>query len=137
MVDRWVWRDAGGAIDALRDRGYRMVVADLDPEAVAPEAIDFSRRTALVVGNELAGVSAPIREAADEVVQISMSGFAQSLNISVAAGILLRQARRDRIKRLGSHGDLTVEDKARLRAVFAVKSVRHARKIIDRALTTG
>jgi len=133
-VDRWVWRDADAAVHWLRDRQYRIVVADLDAGAVPPEAVDFSSRSALVVGNELAGVSAAIRKAADEVVRISMSGFAQSLNISVAAGILLHQARRDRIQRLGRHGDLSAEDKARLRAVFAVKSVRHARKIIERSL---
>jgi tRNA (guanosine-2'-O-)-methyltransferase len=136
-VDRWVWRDPDAAIKWLRGRGYRVVVADLDQGAVPPDAVDFSGRTALVVGNELAGVSAPIRDSADELVQIPMSGFAQSLNISVAAGILLHQARRDRIGRLGSHGDLSNEDKARLRAVFAVKSVRHSRKIIERALSAG
>jgi tRNA (guanosine-2'-O-)-methyltransferase len=136
-VDRWVWRDADAAVGWLRDRDYRIVVADLDAAAAPPEAIDFSARSAVVVGNELAGVSRTIRDAADEIVQIPMSGFAQSLNISVAAGILLHQARRDRINRLGSHGDLSAADKSRLRAVFAVKSVRHARKILERALIGG
>ncbi|MCP3975896.1 MAG: RNA methyltransferase [bacterium] len=133
-VDRWVWREPADALQALRESGHRIVVADLDPAAAPIATVDFSLSTALVFGNELAGVSDEFREAADQVVAIEMSGFAQSLNISVAAAICLYEARRDRVARLGKHGDLTDEDKARLKAVFAVRSVQHARKIIERRL---
>lgn len=132
-VDRWVWRDPEDAIAALRARNYRIVVAD--SEGGTPlEAVDFSRRTALVFGNELEGVSASLRAAAAEITAIEMSGFARSLNISVAAAVCLHQARRDRVARLGRHGDLSDGDRERLRAVFAIKSVRHARQIIERAV---
>jgi len=63
-----------------------------------------------------------------------MSGFAQSLNISVAAAICLDKSRRRRLERLGAHGDLEAPDRERLKAVFTVKSVRHSRKIIERAI---
>lgn len=135
-VDRWVWATPGDALVALGETGYRIVVADLDPEAVPITDVDFSTPTALVFGNELAGVSDEFRDAADEIVAIAMSGFAQSLNISVAAAICLYEARRDRVARLGRHGDLSEADRQRLKAVFAVRSVRHARKIIERRLST-
>ena len=133
-IDRWVWRDPEAAIEALRAGGYRMVVADPDPGARPVDSIDFSARSAFIVGNELQGVSEQIRSVADELAYIEMSGFAQSLNISVAAAVGLYQARMDRVRRLGHHGDLSAADRARLRAVFAIKSVRHARQIIERSL---
>ena len=118
-VDRWVWREAAEAIGALRHRGYRLVVADLDPGATPVAEADLSARTAL--RNELSGVGDDFRAASDEVVAIGMSGFAQSLNIC-------------RLERLGAHGDLAGSDRERLQAVFTIKSVRRARKIIERAL---
>ena len=135
-VDRYVFRSGPEAIDVLRERGYRIVVADLSENAVPIDEVDFSPRSALVFGNELAGVSDEFRHAADVAAMIPMSGFAQSLNISVAAAICLHEARRDRIARLGSHGDLNPEDVDRLRAVFAVKSVKKARAILERYLST-
>lgn len=133
-VDRWVWREAAEAIGALRHQGYRLVVADLDPGATPVAEADLSARTALIFGNELSGVSDDFRAASDEVVAIGMSGFAQSLNISVAAAICLYEARRCRLERLGAHGDLAASDRERLQAVFTIKSVRHSRQIIERAL---
>ena len=133
-VDRWVFKTGPDCISALRERNYRIVVADLAEDAVPVDEVDFSVRSALVLGNELAGVSDEFRAAADVTMMIPMSGFTQSLNISVAAAIALHQARRDRIERLGSHGDLDSADIERLRAVYAVKSVKKARQIIERHL---
>lgn len=133
-VDRYVFRSAAETIETLRDRGYRIVVADIGAGAVPVDSVDFSLRSALVFGNELQGLSDEFREAADVMVTIPMSGFVQSLNISVAAAICLYEARRYRIIRMGSHGDLAPEDISRLRAVFAVKSVKKARKILERYL---
>lgn len=134
-VDRWVWKEPAEAIGALRRQGYRLVVADLDSAAIPIGQADMSERTALIFGNELAGISDEFRAAADEVVAIEMSGFAQSLNISVAAAICLYEARRCRLESLGAHGDLAAGDRERLQAVFTIKSVRHSRKIIERAVS--
>lgn len=136
-VDRWVWKEPVEAIAALRRQGYRLVVADLDAAATPIGQADLSDRSALIFGNEFAGVSHEFRAAADEVVAIEMSGFAQSLNISVAAAICLYEARRCRRERLGAHGDLAASDRERLQAVFTIKSVRHSRKIIERAISAG
>ena len=46
-------------------------------------------RVALVLGNEGAGVSAPIRAAADRVVAIPMRGKVESLNAAIAGAILM------------------------------------------------
>jgi tRNA G18 (ribose-2'-O)-methylase SpoU len=46
-------------------------------------------RLALTLGNEAAGVSAPMREAADRIVAIPMRGQVESLNAAIAGAILM------------------------------------------------
>ena len=79
------------AIARLRDDGARIVVAT--PHA--PRAYwecDFGGRCALVVGSERNGVARAWLEAADDAVSIPMAGPADSLNVAVAAGVVLFEA---------------------------------------------
>ena len=80
---------AAAAIAWLRKRGIPIVVAT--PTA-SRSYKDADLRGAIVVGNERHGVSGPWLEAADELVQIPMPGPADSLNVAVAAGVLLCEA---------------------------------------------
>jgi RNA methyltransferase, TrmH family len=79
----------GQAIAWLRARGIRIVVATPQAERSYKEAV---LRGAIVVGNERHGVSDHWLEAADEHVRIPMPGPADSLNVAVAAGVLLCEA---------------------------------------------
>lgn len=72
-------------VDACRTRGIRLIGADMNGTPI--EKLD-SARTALVVGNEGAGLTAATREALDGTASIMMPGSAESLNVGVAAGIL-------------------------------------------------
>ncbi len=60
------------------------------------DAIDFTLPTALVVGAEGTGLRRLVRERCDWVVSIPMNGHVESLNVSVAAGIALFEAVRQR-----------------------------------------
>ncbi|MFA1821240.1 TrmH family RNA methyltransferase [Virgibacillus oceani] len=51
--------------------------------------LEVPEKTALLIGNEGAGVKEELLEAADEIVNIPISGKAESLNVSVATGILM------------------------------------------------
>ncbi len=133
-LDRWRWTSPADCLVTLRRQGFCIVAAHVDPEATAIDDIDFSIPTALVFGNELEGVSDELLALADVTVVIPISGFVQSFNVSVAAALCLDAARRDRIAQLGRHGDLSREERERLRAVWYHKSVPHARKLIARAL---
>ena len=55
----------------------------------------FSSRTAIVMGSEGSGMSNLVRKNCDYIVSIPMQGHIDSLNVSVAAGILLYEYRRE------------------------------------------
>ena len=85
------------AIEALRTAGWCVLGAT----ASAKDQLyttDFSLPTAIVVGNENTGLSTEVRELCTELVRIPMASGQSSLNVGVAAGILLYEfARRYRI----------------------------------------
>ncbi len=133
-IDRWRWLSPAECVVHLRERGHRIVAAHVDDAAVSIDEVDFSLPTALVFGNELAGLSDEMLALADATAMVPIDGFVQSFNISVAAALCLAQARRDRVARLGRHGDLDPADRDRLRAVWYLKSVPHARQVVERLL---
>mgnify|MGYP001240918268 CR=1 FL=1 len=117
-TERWVQirrhDTTSGCLESLKEQGFRIFVCDLDEDAYAPETVPVDAPVALVFGSELQGVSRDARELADGVVQVPMRGFAESLNVSVAAALTLRPvcARR---RALVGEGDLTVDaQRARL-----------------------
>ena len=73
----------------LRARGYRLAVADLAPGAIGLDQAPLDQALALVIGNEFTGPSPVALELADLRLVIPMRGLAQSLNLSVFAGIAL------------------------------------------------
>lgn len=60
-------------------------------------AIDWRRPTVIVLGNEGAGLSAPVTAAIEHTTAIPMAPGVESLNVSIAAAILLFEARRQRL----------------------------------------
>jgi tRNA (guanosine-2'-O-)-methyltransferase len=79
--------------EALKSRGYRIAITH--KEGVDFRTLDWSLPTAVVLGAELTGVSEASLERADCRVRIPMWGFVESLNVSVAAGILASHLREE------------------------------------------
>ena len=82
------------ALNALRKKGVTVVASSGGAEKIASE-IDLSvRPLVLVVGNEQEGISGAVRAASDAVVKLPMAEEtgADSLNVTVAAGMLLYEA---------------------------------------------
>ncbi len=79
----------------LKERDILVVGAD-DEAAGAVADADFSGPAALVLGAEGAGMRRLTREHCDVLVRIPMFGQVESLNVSVAAGVCLYEARRQR-----------------------------------------
>jgi 23S rRNA (guanosine2251-2'-O)-methyltransferase len=83
-------------LGALKERGIWVVGTD----AEAPQtlyAADLNRPLALVLGAEGSGMRRLTRERCDFLVRIPMAGQVESLNVSVAAGVALFEARRQRM----------------------------------------
>lgn len=80
----------------LRQRYTRILTTHLSSDAVSLYKVDLTQPTALVFGNEHAGVSEDIRQMADGNFIIPQVGMIQSLNISVACAISLYEAYRQK-----------------------------------------
>ena len=85
------------------------------------QAVDWTKPTALVLGNEVNGVGEELLREADATVCIPMAGFVQSFNISVAAAIILHEAREARLRAQGFHESLTPDQQETLVAVFLLR----------------
>jgi 23S rRNA (guanosine2251-2'-O)-methyltransferase len=84
------------AADLLKDAGFWIYGADMDGETVYKK--DLTGRTAFVLGSEGAGISRLLKERCDCMVGIPSLGRIESLNVSVAAGVLLYEVQRQRNK---------------------------------------
>ncbi len=78
-------------VTALREKGYTIISTTLDEHSVTPENLDLSCPVAIVMGTELTGVSNQMKQLSDGTLHIPTCGFTESLNVSVAAGIIARQ----------------------------------------------
>lgn len=84
--------DLADTLGRLRSRGVRVVGADRSaPTALGGAKLDGP--LVLVVGHEREGMGPRVRAACDEVVAIRGSGHLDSLNVAVAAGVLIAAAR--------------------------------------------
>ncbi len=87
--------DTQEAIDWLRNRNINILAAA--PDAVSKyDEMDLGEPTAFVLGAEHSGLSLQWTQAATERIHIPMRGQIDSLNVAVATGILLFEARRQR-----------------------------------------
>ncbi len=125
-TDKWLnvirWKESLACAKDLKARGYQIVSTHLDDTAVPISTVDFSKKTALILGNEKDGVSKEILEMSDVRCIIPMQGFAESFNISVAAAVSFYHIYQDRMKKLGHHGNLTQEEKNYLIADYFLRT---------------
>jgi len=84
------------AITVARDQSMQIIAAHPTPGGVDFRDIDYTRPTALLLGAELEGLTEAALAAADKHVNIPMHGMATSLNVSVAAALVLYEAESQR-----------------------------------------
>ena len=82
-------------IEELKKNGYWVVGTALE-NSVDYRDIDYSGKIALVIGNEGSGISRLVAKSCDFIAKIPMYGTTNSLNASVAAGIMIYEAVRNR-----------------------------------------
>ncbi|XP_057871343.2 uncharacterized protein LOC131077803 isoform X2 [Cryptomeria japonica] len=102
--EKWLdieqWETTRECFEVLWLRGYRIAVAYIGSDTVSVCDMDWTLPTAIVLGNEHKGISDEALELSDVRCSIPMTGMVDSLNVSVAAGICMHSAVRDRISRM-------------------------------------
>ena len=85
--------DLPETVKKIKQDGYTVYAADLAGAQIYDEK-DYTKKSALLIGNEGNGLSPALLALADESVYIPMEGQAESLNAAMAAGILMYEAAR-------------------------------------------
>jgi len=97
---KWIEREKFKSVEEcytqLRSEGYNIYASSISEGAKDIYEIDFTKKSAIVMGNEHRGVSKEAEELADEKFYIPMYGMVQSLNVSVSAAITIYEALRQR-----------------------------------------
>ncbi len=133
-LDIQVHQSTAECLDQVKKLGYQVVITHLRADAVPPSEIDWTKPTAIVFGNELQGVTEEALQAADACIALPMDGFVESFNISVAAALILWEARRIRQERLGKQGKLTPEQVQILKAVMVLRTRGLAKQWVSHLL---
>ncbi|WP_338151301.1 RNA methyltransferase [Persephonella sp. IF05-L8] len=111
---KWVIHQEVEDIDTFfrnkKEEGFQIVATYLSDKSVHFREIDYTKPTLIVVGNEIHGVSKEVLKYADHNIVIPMYGMAQSLNVSVATGVILYEAQRQREER-GFYNKLSLSDR--------------------------
>lgn len=106
-------------IEALKASGHQIWATDLSPEAVklddSANDLIVPEKLAVVFGKEISGCSEEILAAADKRVFIPLYGFAESLNVTVAAALMLQTLFS---KCPEARGNLNDAEKASLRQIW-------------------
>jgi 23S rRNA (guanosine2251-2'-O)-methyltransferase len=89
-------RDLVTAVRFLKNSGISIVAAD-GQGTTSLQAVDFLKPSAIIMGSEGQGIAPELLRLADEIVYIPQAGEMDSLNVSVATGIFLYEAARQRL----------------------------------------
>lgn len=89
-------RNTAGAVRFLKDNGYRIVAAS-EKVDINYTQVDYTVPVAIVMGAEDTGISPEVLKLCDTFVSIPQFGHIGSLNVSVAAGVIMYEVVRQRL----------------------------------------
>lgn len=88
----WIYYDTTvAAVNDLKERGYKIYAIEQVENSISLEKFTCKGPTAVIMGNEVDGVDNEVLKLVDGSIEIPQLGMKHSLNISVAAGIVLWQ----------------------------------------------
>jgi tRNA (guanosine-2'-O-)-methyltransferase len=115
-------------LDDLKEKGYQIIATTPHNDSCVLQDFDISRKSAFIFGVEAEGVSEYVIENADGFLKIPMVGFTESLNISVAAAIILQDVT-TKLRSSGADWQLTEEEKEVLYFDWVKKTIKNVAKI--------
>jgi len=121
-------------IDSLRAKGYQIIATTPHDESCMLQDFDITQKSAFFFGVEKEGLSKHVMDNADGFLKIPMVGFTESLNISVAAAIILQNLN-ERLKKSAIHWQLTEEEKKEKYQEWLEKSIKSIQKIKEHYYT--
>ena len=95
-VDMVIHTKTSQAVKALRKEGWQLIAAHPGEGSLDYRDVDYTNKLAVLLGAELGGLTPDLVEVADKTVAIPMEGMVASLNVSVAAALILYEAQRQR-----------------------------------------
>lgn len=115
-------------IENLRTKGYQIVATTPHNDSCYLQDFDVIKKSAFFFGVEKAGLSKDVLLNADVNLKIPMVGFTESLNISVAAAIILQNTT-EKLKRSSKKWQLTTHEKDVEYLKWLEKSIKSIKKI--------
>lgn len=109
--------DLQTAVSHLKHQGHTIYAAHLSDNAVDYRTPDYTQPSAILFGAEKWGVSNEAMALVDQAIYIPMLGMVQSLNVSVAAAVILFEAQRQRLA-AGYYNQSRLDSKMYRRTLF-------------------
>ncbi len=96
-VDRTKFVSVSECFRSLRNEGFKIYASSLKENSKNLYDLDLTGKIAIVLGNEHTGISEEVEQQSDLLFKIPMFGMVQSLNVSVAAAVILYETLRQRL----------------------------------------
>ena len=116
-IDVHSYSNTEDAINKLKAQGMQVLVTNLSDTAVDFREVDYTKPTAIILGQEKFGASDVALSMADQDIVIPMVGMVQSLNVSVACSVVLYEAQRQR-QAAGMYDKPSLSEERRQRVLF-------------------
>ncbi|MDB4064809.1 RNA methyltransferase [Flavobacteriaceae bacterium] len=118
-------------LNTLKSKGYQIIATSPHNNSSILHDFDISKKSAFVFGVEKAGVSDDVMKNADGFLKIPMVGFTESLNISVAAAIILENLT-FKLRKSSVDWKLTNEEQKILYTSWIEKTIKNVDEIKER-----
>jgi tRNA (guanosine-2'-O-)-methyltransferase len=118
-------------LDNLKQNGYQIIGTTPHNDSCLLQEFDITKKSAFVFGVEAEGISDYVKEHADGFLKIPMVGFTESLNISVAAAIILQDVT-TKLRASDLDWKLTQQEKELLYFDWIKKTIKNVDKIEER-----
>ena len=115
-------------LNTLREKGYQIIATTPHNNSGLLQDFDVTKKSAFVFGVEAEGVSNYVKDNADGFLKIPMVGFTESLNISVAAAIILQDVT-TKLRMSSVDWKLSEEEKEILYLDWVRKTIKNVDKI--------
>ena len=119
----------------LKNEGYQIIATSPHNNTCTLHDLDISKKSAFIFGVEKSGVSEEVLINSDEIITIPMVGFTESLNISVAAAIILENLT-NKLRNSNYPWRLSEKEQEILYANWLEKSINNVDEIKNRFFKT-